>query len=168
MQQKFVIHSDLITQRIFFVRAKKVIFDVDLAKIYGVTTKHFNQAVKRNRARFPEDFMFQLSADEFRVLRSQIVTANRGGRRTPPYAFTEHGAIMAASIITSDTAVRASVEVVRAFVKLREQMMGIKQIQEKILQMEAKYEGQFKLVFEALHEIMEPMNEVKPPIGFLR
>lgn len=116
------IPTEAIVQAIRVIRGQKVLLDADLAALYGVETKRFNEQVKRNQQRFPEDFMFQLTDEEFDDLRSQNATSNRGrgGRRYLPYAFTEHGAIMAATILNSPWATEVSVYVVRAFVKLRE------------------------------------------------
>ncbi|MBW1689638.1 MAG: ORF6N domain-containing protein [Deltaproteobacteria bacterium] len=119
-----------VTSRIITIRGQKVILDADLAVLYGVETKTLNKAVSRNRARFPEDFAFRLTRDEFSGLRFQNGTSNqgRGGRRYPPYAFTEHGAIMAASVLHSRKAEEMSVFVVRAFVKMREQPIATREL----------------------------------------
>ena len=125
-----------IENKIYIIRGKRVMLDSDLAQLYGVTTKIFNQAVNRNLARFPEDFLFRLSKKEFDGLRSQLVTSNveqrRGGRRYLPFAFTEHGAVMAANVLRSDRAVEASVTVVRAFVKMRSFLVEYKELKTKI------------------------------------
>lgn len=128
--------------------------DSDLAELYGVETKVLNQAVKRNSSRFPEDFMFQLSGEEFKILRSQIVTSNWGGRRTLPYAFTEHGTVMLASILRSQTAVEVSIQIVKAFVKFREILTSQVELAKKIDELENKYDDQFKQVFEAIWQLM--------------
>jgi len=122
MDDASIVPSQRIESRIFFVRGRKVMLDADLAELYGVTTKRLNEQVKRNASRFPGDFMFRLTPDETRILRSQFATSRSGwgGRRVFPYAFTEHGAVMLASVLNSPTAVDASVQVVRAFVRLRE------------------------------------------------
>jgi len=144
--------------------------DSDLAEIYGVETKVLNQAVKRNRDRFPEDFMFQLTNEEAEALRSQFVTSKkgRGGRRYAPYAFTEHGAVMLASVLNSTVAVHASIQVVRAFVRLREMLAAHKELARKLEELEKKYDKQFAVVFEAIRQLMEPPDEkAKEPIGFI-
>jgi hypothetical protein len=121
--------TETVVGRIYTVRNLRVILDSDLAELYGVPTRVFNQAVKRNKERFPADFMFQLTEDEYASLRSQIVISNqRGGRRYLPYAFTEHGAIMAATILNSQRAIEMSVFVVRAFIQLRDLLSSHKQL----------------------------------------
>ena len=121
-----------------------VILDADLAALYGVSTKRLNEQVRRNRERFPEDFMFHLTAQESGTLRSQIATSrSHGGRRYLPYAFTEHGTIMAANVLSSERAVRASVQVVRAFVKLRSMLASNAELSRKLAELEGKYDRQF-------------------------
>ncbi|MCK9381097.1 MAG: ORF6N domain-containing protein [Sulfuritalea sp.] len=169
------------------IRGQKAMLDRDLADLYGVPTKRFNEQVKRNLARFPADFMFQLSDEEFTVLRSHFATSNetatkRGGRRYLPYAFTEHGAIMAATILNSPRATEMSVYVVRAFVQLREMLASHKELAAKLEVLEQKTEAlalkhdtlahntraQLKQVFDAIRELMVPPEpEKKRPIGFV-
>ena len=170
-----------IEQRIYVIRGERVIVDGDLADIYGVTTKVFNQAVKRNIGRFPDDFCFQLTVDELESLRSQIVTSNaevmrsqnatsktgRGGRRYLPYVFTEHGALMAANVLNSPRAVEASVQVVRAFVRMRSMLASNAELSKKIESLEKKYDGQFKAVFDAIKKLMMPKDKPKGGIGFV-
>ena len=160
-----------IENRIYFVRGLRVMLDEDLAELYGVATKVFNQAVKRHKARFPLDFGFRLTRDEAASLRSQIVTSNegRGGRRYPPMVFTEHGAIMAASILNSPRAVDASVFVVRAFVKLREVLATHRALAKKLSELEAKigaHDQEIQLILETLRRMMQPAPHPKRPIGF--
>jgi hypothetical protein len=152
--------------------------DSDLASIYGVETKVLNQAVKRNLARFPEDFFFQLTADEWESLRSQFVTLNenpyelsgsfgRGKfRKYLPYVFTEHGALMLSAVLQGEVAVNAGIFVVRAFVKLREFLEINKELAKKIEELEARYDEKFCLVFETIYQLMEKKNEPLQPIGF--
>jgi len=181
MTHKALIASvEQIESQIFLVRGQKVMLDDDLAALYAVETKALNRAVKRNVDRFPEDFMFQLSADELASLRcqfgtsslrSQIVTSNspagHGGRRYLPYAFTEHGAIMAASVLNSSRAVEASVQVVRAFVQLRQMLASNAELSGKLAALEKKYDIKFRTVFEAIRELMTPSApQKKRPIGF--
>lgn len=176
---------EAITHRIVVVRSQKVLLDSDLAALYGVETKRFNEAVKRNLARFPADFMFQLSAEEFAALRSQFATSNapagRGGRRYLPRAFTEHGAIMAASVLNSPRAIEVSMYVVRAFVRLRELATTHQDLAKRLDALEEKTEElamqhdtftrttrvQLKQVFDALREMMTPPEPAKRPIGFV-
>ena len=165
--QQSLVPSERIEQSILLIQGQKVMLDSDLASIYGVTTKRLNEQVRRNGDRFPADFMFQLSNEEFQNLRSQFATSSWGGRRTPPFAFTEHGAIMLASILNSPIAIRASVEVVRAFVHLREILIAHKDLAQKLNELEKKYDDQFKVVFEAIRQLMIPPEpEKKTKIGF--
>jgi len=161
-----IIPPERIERSILLIRGHKVMFDSDLAELYGVSTKRLNQQVKRNSDRFPEDFMFQLSAEEFANLRSQFATASWGGRRTPPYAFTEHGAVMLASVLNSPVAVRASIEVVRAFVRLRQMLASHEDLARKLAVLEKKYDAQFKVVFDAIRQLMTPPTPQQRRIGF--
>ena len=150
------------------IRGHAVILDADLAALYGVTVKRLNEQVRRNAVRFPEDFVFQLSEQEWKSLRSQIATSKgRGGRRYLPYAFTEHGAIMAANVLNSAQAIQMSVVVVRAFVKLRRMALSVEALARKVDELERRYDKQFKVVFDAVRQLMSPPPE--PPrkrIGF--
>ena len=166
-EQQSLIPVERVEQLILVIRGHKVILDVDLAALYGVPTKRFNEQVKRNRERFPDDFMFQLTKKEAEILRSQIATSSWGGRRYLPYAFTEHGALMAANILNSPRAVQVSVQVVRAFIRLREMLASHKELARRLVEMEKKYDKQFKFVFDAIRELMEPPEPKKRPIGFL-
>lgn len=138
----------------------------DLAELYGVETKRLTEQVKRNPERFPSDFMFQLTEVEWQNLRSQNATANSGMVRTPPYAFTEHGAIMLASVLKSAQAVAASIVVVRAFVQMRAVLAAHAELARKLDDMEARFDGQFQMVFDALRELMSPPPETRELIGF--
>jgi hypothetical protein len=135
-----IVPLERIESRILLIRGHKVMLDSDLAELYGVTTKRLNEQVKRNRQRFPADFMFQLTSDEATNLRSRIATSKqgRGGRRYRPYAFTEHGAIMAASVLNSYRAIEVSIYVVRAFVKLREMLRTHKELARKLAELEKR------------------------------
>jgi hypothetical protein len=150
------------------VRGHAVILDTDLAALYGVTVKRLNQQMTRNRDRFPDDFCFQITETEWRALRLQNATSNsRGGRRYMPYAFTEHGAIMAATVLNSPQAVQMSLAVVRAFVKLRRMALSVEGLARKVDDLERKYDKQFKVVFDAVRRLMAPPPD--PPrkrIGF--
>jgi hypothetical protein len=144
----------------------------DLAELYGVLTWRLNEQVKRNQERFPTDFVFQLTPEEDDALTSQIARskAGRGGRRTLPYAFTEHGAIMAAMVLNSPRAVEMSVQVVRAFVRLREMVSSNKELAKRLDELEKKYNAQFKVVFHAIRRLMTPPPSETPRrrIGFRR
>jgi hypothetical protein len=165
---------------ILTLRGHKVLLDAELAELYGVTTKRFNEQVRRNRERFPEDFMFQLSMEELPFLRSQIATSKalhegRGGRRYLPYVFTEHGAIMAATILNSPRAVEMSVYVVRAFVRLRELLGSNRELARRFAQLEARldkklgeHDRAIGAILAAIRELMHPTTPApkRRPIGF--
>lgn len=160
-----------VERRIREIRGQQVLLDSDLATLYGVETKVLNQAVKRNAARFPEDFAFRLSKPEFERLKSQIVTAKpgRGGRRSPPWAFTEHGAIMAATVLNSPLAVEMSVFVVRAFVRLRDLARTHAELARHLTQLERRvtaHDEDLKQVFVALRQLLEPPSRPRRRIGF--
>jgi phage regulator Rha-like protein len=160
-----------VESRILILRHQRVILDSDLAELYGVTAKQLNQQVKRNRDRFPTDFVFQLTAKEDRILRSQIVTSSKkhGGRRYPPYAFTEHGAIMAATVLNSKQAIEMSVFVVRAFVRMREMLAKNRQLAAKINELDRRLETHdtaIQEIIEAIKELMVPEGPSKRKIGF--
>ena len=150
------------------IRGEKVMLDADLAHLYGVETRTLVQAVKRNLERFPKDFMFQLAKDEFKYLRSRIgISSSWGGRRYPPYAFTEQGVAMLSSVLRSQRAVQVNVEIMRAFVRLRSMLSTHKDLARKLTALEKKYDAQFKVVFDAIRTLMEPPKSKKTPIGFL-
>jgi len=166
--QKTLIPVERIERLIVLIRGHKVILDVDLAKLYGVGTKVLNQAVKRNQRRFPADFMFQLNQEEFENLRSQSVTSSRwGGRRTPPFVFTEQGVAMLSSVLNSERAVQVNIEIMRAFVRLRQLLASNAQLARKLELLEKKYDAQFKVVFDAIRQLMTPPEPNKRRIGFL-
>ena len=161
-----------IESKMFIIREQKVMLDEHLAALYGVETKVFLQAVKRNLERFPDDFMFQLDALEWQTLRSQFVTSNekpagRGGRRYAPYAFTEQGVAMLSSVLHSERAIQVNIEIMRTFVRLRQMLASNAELSRKLAALEKKYDVRFKAVFEAIHELMTPPeNKKKRPIGF--
>ena len=142
--------------------------DTDLAALYQVDVKVLNQAVKRNRSRFPEDFMFRLTDREAPALRSQIVTAKigRGGRRSAPYAFTEQGVAMLSSVLRSPRAVRVNIAIMRAFVRLREELASNSELAKKLNELEENYDAQFEVVFDAIRQLMAPRSLAKRKIGF--
>ncbi|HEY4476972.1 MAG TPA: ORF6N domain-containing protein [Candidatus Paceibacterota bacterium] len=166
--RRLVVPLDHIDQAIFLLRGQKIMLDADLANLYGVTTKRLNEQVKRNRARFPVDFMFQLTKGEADILRSQFATSSErhGGRRTLPFAFTEHGAVMLASVLNTTIAVHASIQVVRAFVRLRRLLATNVNLARKLAELENKYDAKFKVVFEAIRRLMIPPEPKRQPIGF--
>jgi hypothetical protein len=163
-----LIPAERIERLILLIRGQKVMLDSALAELYGVETKVLNRAVKRNRERFPADFMFRLTFREVTALRCQFGTSNigRGGRRYLPYVFTEHGAIMAANVLNTPRAIEASVYVVRAFVRLRELIASNKDLAKKLAALEQKYDAQFKVVFDAIRELMTPVAPKPRRIGF--
>ena len=181
MSTALVLPLEAITQRIVVLREQKVLIDADLAALYGVETRRLNEQVRRNRGRFPEDFIFELSPEEFAHLKSQSATSSWGGRRKLPLAFTEHGAIMAATVLNTPRAVEVSVYVVRAFVKLRELVGSHRELARRLDDLEQKTEAlamshdtfsrntrnQLKQVFDALRELMTPPETPKRPIGFV-
>ncbi|HOY97133.1 MAG TPA: ORF6N domain-containing protein [Catalimonadaceae bacterium] len=156
----------VIVKDIQVVRGRRVLLDFQLAAIYQIETKRLNQQVKRNSDRFPEDFMFQLTEEEWAALRLQNATS-KGGRRYLPHAFTEHGAVMLASVLNSEVAIKASIFVVRAFVQIREYLSTHKELAEKIEKLEAKYDHQFAIVFDAIKKLIHEKNEPRPQIGFI-
>lgn len=163
---------ETISQRILFVRGHKAMLDAELARLYGVPTKRLNEQVKRNRERFPEDFMFQLTVEEFDGLRSQSATSSsaHGGRRSLPYAFTEHGAIMAATVLNSPKAIEMSVFVVRAFVRLRETLSTHKELAAKLETLERKVGSHDQAIaglIDAIRQLMAPPEAKKRSIGFI-
>jgi hypothetical protein len=179
--------TESISSAIRLIRGQKVIIDADLAALYGVETRRLNEQVRRNRTRFPEDFIFEMTADEFANLKSQFATSSWGGRRKLPMVFTEHGAIMAATVLNTPRAVEVSVYVVRAFVQLREVLASHRDLSKRLDTLEQKTEAlalshdtfsrntraQLKQVFDALRELMtppvppEPPAPPKRPIGFV-
>lgn len=165
-----IIPTERITQAILMMRGHKVMLDSDLAELYGVGIRVLNQAVKRNIVRFPNDFMFQLTAEEAERLRSQFVTlkAGRGEhRKYLPYAFTEQGVAMLSSVLRSDRAIHVNIEIMRAFVRLRQMLASNVELARKLAALERKYDAQFKVVFDAIRELMTPPEpKKKRPIGF--
>lgn len=176
--------ASLVAKRIILIRGQKILLDSDLADLYGVETRRLNEQVRRNLERFPPDFMFQLTAGEYAGLMSQFATskAGRGGRRKLPLAFTEHGALMAATVLNSSRAVEVALYVVRAFVQLREVLVTNKELAAKLEELEQKTEllalkhdtlaqntrAQLKQVFDAIRELMTPPEPPKKrPIGFI-
>lgn len=173
-EKKAVIPLERVVSRIYLIRGQKVMLDADLAKLYGVTTKRLNEQVRRNIARFPGDFVFQLNTREYDFLRSQIATSKNqpgsGGRRYLPYVFTEHGAIMAASVLGSERAVQTSIYIVRAFVQLREMLASNKSLAHKLNELERKlatHDRAITELIEAIRQLMTPSEpKKKRPIGF--
>jgi phage regulator Rha-like protein len=166
-----IVPVERIERTILLIRGQKVMLDADLAALYGVETKRLNERVKRNIERFPADFMFQLNEKEFDILKSQSATSSSGwgGRRSLPYAFTEQGVAMLSSVLNSPRAIQVNIEIMRAFVELRRLLASHAELARKIEALERKYDEQFKVVFDAIRELMAPE---KPPksrqIGFTK
>ncbi|MDI6800550.1 MAG: ORF6N domain-containing protein [Thermodesulfovibrionales bacterium] len=161
---------DPIAQKILLIRGHRVMLDSDLAGLYKVETRTLIQAVKRNINRFPSDFMFQLNYQEVISLRSQIVTSKtgRGGRRYLPYVFTEQGVAMLSSVLNSERAIEVNIAIMRAFVKLRAMIASHKDLAKRLDELEKKYDSQFRVVFDAIRELMRPPEPKKRKIGFRR
>jgi hypothetical protein len=172
-----LVASRKIDRLIHDIRGERVMLDSDLASLYGVETKSLNRAIKRNLDRFPSDFMFQLTAQEFQPLRRQSGTSNsrsqsgtsktRGGRRYRPYAFTEQGVAMLSSVLRSERAIKVNIEIMRTFVRLRQMAITHADLARRLAELESKYDSQFKAVFDAIRQLMEPPPErPRPRIGF--
>lgn len=159
---------ELIEKRIYFLRGEKVMLDRDLAELYGVETRILKQAVRRNIMRFPDDFMFILEKKEFEQWRSQIVMSNsdKMGLRHPPMAFTEQGVAMLSSVLKSERAIQVNIAIMRTFTQLRRMLATHEDLRRKIEEMEAKYDEQFRLVFEAIRQLLEEDEKPKRRIGF--
>jgi hypothetical protein len=171
MTDTTIVESEQIERRILFIRESRVLLDQDLAVLYGVKTKVLVQAVKRNLARFPEDFMFQLSPQEFLNLRSQSVTASWGGRRSRPYAFTEQGVAMLSAVLQSPRAVAVSIEIVRVFVRLRKLLASHDALARKLTELETRmtdHDEKFAVVFDAIRQLIDEdrRGRRKPAIGY--
>jgi hypothetical protein len=168
-KDRSLIPVERIERSILLIRGHKVMLDSDLAGLYGVTTKRLNEQVRRNFPRFPEDFMFQLTELETQLLRSQFATSKkgRGGRRYSPYAFTEQGVAMLSSVLNSERAIKVNIEIMRAFVRLRRMLASHADLARKLEALEKKYDAQFRVVFEAIRELMKPPETKRRPIGFL-
>src|SRR5260370_41128911 len=166
MEAKANVLADRIEKRIFLMRGHKVMLSSDLAHLYNVEPRALVQAVKRNLERFPSDFMFQLNDEEFQSLKSQIVTSSWGGlRRAAPYAFTEQGVAMLSSVLRSKRAIRVNIEIMRAFVRLRQMLASHADLARKLDALEKRYDAQFKVLFEAIRELMTPPPDTKLPFG---
>ncbi|MFA5946707.1 MAG: ORF6N domain-containing protein [Patescibacteria group bacterium] len=163
-----LIPGERIESRIFFVRGKKIMFDRHLAELYGVTTGALNQAVVRNKSRFPEDFMFRLTKEEIEVFKSQFVISNRSliRGRYVPYAFTEQGVAMLSTVLKSKKAIQVNIQIIRTFTKLREMIASNAELRKKLDNLERKYDDQFSAVFKAIKSLIIEKDVPKKPIGF--
>ncbi len=168
-----LITLDVIERKIYIVREQKVMLDSDLAKLYGVATKVFNQAVGRNLQRFPDDFRFQLTEEEFESLRSQFVTSKkgRGGRRYLPYVFTEQGVAMLSGVLNSERAIQVNIGIIRAFVNMRKVLLTNEDVSKKLAEIENRLGGhdeEFRRVFTAIRLLMKPPDKSDKEIGFIQ
>jgi phage regulator Rha-like protein len=162
-----LIPQETIEDKILLIRGKKVILDRDLAVLYGVETKQLTRQVRRNIDRFPDDFMFRLTKEEF--LRCQIGTSKSGGRRYPPYAFTEHGILMLSSVLNSKKAIQVNIQIMRTFVKLRQILSTNKELVHKLSQLERKtekHDAEIQAIFKAIRQLMTPPEKPKKQIGY--
>lgn len=169
-QSALLLPAERIVQAIRVLRGQKVLIDMDLARLYGVETRRLNEQVRRNRERFPGDFMFQLTANEFGNLKSQFATSSWGGRRKLPFAFTEHGAIMAATVLNSVRAVEMSIYVVRVFVQLRELLASNREVAAKLDELERRVGAHDRVIVDlvnAIRELMQAPESEARPIGFV-
>lgn len=173
MKKKEIVPLEDILSKIYHIRNQKILLDSDLAILYGVETKVLVQAVKRNIDRFPEDFMFQLTKQEFQSLRSQFVTSNRGGRRYSPYAFTEQGIAMLSSVLNSERAVKTNITIMRAFVRMRIFLQSTDNLARKLKRLEketkekfTQQQEQISLIFEAIKQLMKEDEKPKRRIGY--
>ena len=167
-KQKNLVPAERIEQSILLIRGHKVLLDSDLSSLYGVETKRLVEVVKRNKERFPDDFMFQLNGEEFDNLKSQFATSSsHGGRRYAPYVFTEQGVAMLSSVLRSPQAVAVNIEIMRAFVRLRRLLATHADLARKLDALERKYDVQFRAVFDAIRQLMAPpSNPPRKKIGF--
>jgi hypothetical protein len=165
MEPRAVVSVDSVALAIVELRGRRVLLDAALARLYGVETRSLIQAVQRNPIRFPDDFMFQFSADEWAALRPSEARG-RGGRRTLPGAFTQEGVVMLSSVLRSERAVEVSIQVMRAFVRMREMLQSHADLVQRLDELEAKYDSQFGAVFDAIRQLMAPPVPARKPIGF--
>jgi hypothetical protein len=166
-----IARAEKIERLILLVRGEKVMLDSDLAALYGVQTRVLLQAVRRNRTRFPDDFMFQLSAEEHQLLRSQIVILKPGRgrhRKYLPYVFTEQGVAMLSSVLNSPRAIQVNIEIMRAFVRLRQILATHADLARKLDELERKYDAKFRMVFDAIRQLMTPPTSRTKRIGYKR
>jgi len=163
-----LVPQESIEDKILLIRGKKVMLDRDLALLYEVQTKALKQAVRRNSKRFPDDFMFELTTQEFENWRSQFVTSNKEkmGLRYKPMAFTEQGVAMLSSVLNSERAILVNIQIIRTFTKLREMLATHKDLQKKVVAMEGKYDKQFKIVFDAIKQLLKLPEKPKKRIGY--
>jgi len=165
-KSKSILPTEIIENKIFLIRGKKVMFDRDLAHLYGVKTEQLTRQVRRNIDRFPENFLIKLTKEEFANLICHFGRSNWGGTRKPPFAFTEHGILMLSSVLKSNRAIKANIKIMETFIKLREILADSKDLKQKIEQLEEKYDYQFKVVFDVIKKLIDPSEKPKESIGF--
>jgi len=165
-KSKSILAIEIIENKIFLIRDKKVMIDRDLAQLYGVKTEQLTMQVRRNIDRFPDNFLIHLTKEEFSNLICQFGRSSWGGTRKPPLAFTEHGILMLSSVLSSKKAIQVNIQIIETFMKLREMLESHKDLKQKIGQLEKKYEYQFKVVFDAINKLLEPPKRSKGKIGF--
>ena len=166
--QKFVVPTDIIASKIYFIRNQKIMLDRDLAELYGVDTAQLKRAVRRNRDRFPDDFMFELSKSEMDDLRCQFGTSKWGGTRYKSFAFTEQGVAMLSGVLKSDRAIKVNIQIMRTFTKLRDMLTSHADLKQKIEDMEKRDDEQFRIVFEAITQLIEEDAKPKKKIGYIK
>jgi len=165
MSKEVSIPDEIITSKIYLIRDQKVMLDSDLAELYGVETRRLNEQIKRNIARFPKDFMFRLTKEEWKNLKSQFATSSWGGRRKEPYVFTEHGVLMLSSVLNSERAIAVNIKIMRVYTKIKEMLLSNKDLLLKMEKIERKLSNQNKnieLVFNYLDELIEKKENTKP------
>ena len=163
----YLIPQETVESKIFFLRNEKMMLDNDLALLYNVETKQLKRAVNRNLERFPDDFMFKLTMKEYKVLRCQTGTLKRGRHaKYLPYAFSEQGIAMLSSVLNSKRAILVNIQIIRIFTKLRKLLISHEDLKRKIISMEEKYDGQFKIVFDAIRQLLTPPEKPRRRIGF--
>ena len=171
MNKKLIIPDEVVMNKIYLIREQKVMLDMDLAELYGVETKQLKRAVRRNSDRFPEDFMFELDKEELEILRSQIGTSSWGGVRYAPMAFTEQGVAMLSSVLNSDRAVQVNIHIIRVFTRMRQMLLTNKDVLLKLEKLEQKtieHDGDRKVLFKSLKDLLNPKTAPLRKIGFKR
>jgi phage regulator Rha-like protein len=169
MSELFIIPDETVISKIYLFRDQKVMIDSDLAEMYGIETRVLNQAIKRNERRFPADFMFQLDEKEFELLKSQNATSNWGGRRSLPYAFTEHGVLMLSSVLNSDKAIDVNIQIVRIFTKMREMLLTNKDILLQLEEMRKTITGQddrIDMIYNYLIQFIDQQKKPRKEVGY--
>lgn len=172
LKNESIVTDELVLNKIYFIREQKVMLDEDLAVLYGVSTKRLNEQVSRNSSRFPEDFMFKLTEEEYETLRSQIATSTKGGRRYLPYVFTEHGVLMLSSVLNSQQAIEVNIQIMRIFTRIRQTLLNNTELRLEIEKIKIKLDNQDKnmeTVFRYLDGLIEKDTENKPRkrIGYI-